>query len=117
MTDYEESRMTMTSPADRAVAIVGIGAILPDAPDANAFWANLRDGHYSISDVDPARWDPALYYDADPRRPSGRTPRSAAGCASGSWDPLALEAADPAEGRATRWTTPRSGRSPARAWR
>ena len=57
----------MTSSADRAVAIIGIGAILPDAPDAAAFWANLSAGRYSITDVDPARWDPELYYDADPK--------------------------------------------------
>ena len=55
----------MTSPSERAVAIVGVGAILPDAPNAAAFWENLRAGRYSISDVDPARWDPALYFDAD----------------------------------------------------
>ena len=43
----------MTSPADAAVAIVGVGAILPDARDADAFWGNVRGGHYAITDVDP----------------------------------------------------------------
>ena len=47
----------------------GSAAIMPDAPDAATFWQNLRDGRYSISDVPPERWDPELYYDADPRRP------------------------------------------------
>jgi acyl transferase domain-containing protein len=27
-----------------AVAIVGVGAILPDAPDAHTFWENLKQG-------------------------------------------------------------------------
>ena len=39
----------MSDSIDRAIAIVGIGAILPDAPDANSFWANLTAGRYSIS--------------------------------------------------------------------
>ena len=42
------------------VAVVGVAAIMPDAPDAAAFWRNLRDGRYSISDVPPERWDPEL---------------------------------------------------------
>ena len=30
----------MTDPLDNAAAIVGVSAILPDAPDAAAFWRN-----------------------------------------------------------------------------
>ncbi|MBN1936071.1 MAG: type I polyketide synthase, partial [Anaerolineae bacterium] len=52
---------------DRAVAVVGVSAILPDAPDAQTFWQNLQGGRYSITDVDPDRWDPADYYDPDPQ--------------------------------------------------
>ena len=54
--------MTLPEP----IAIVGISAIMPDAPTAEQFWANISGGHYAISDVTPDRWDPALYYDADP---------------------------------------------------
>ena len=59
----------MEDTAHRAIAIVGVGAILPDAPNAPAFWENLKRGRYSISEVTPDRWDPALYYDADPKAP------------------------------------------------
>ena len=38
----------MSESADRAVAIVGVGGIFPDAPDAQSFWHNVRDGHYAI---------------------------------------------------------------------
>jgi acyl transferase domain-containing protein len=48
------------------IAIVGLAAIMPDAPDAASFWNNIKTGRYSISDVPPERWDPELYYDADP---------------------------------------------------
>ena len=59
----------MEDTSHRAVAVVGVGAIMPDAPNAPAFWENVTKGVYSISEVDPKRWDPALYYDPDPKAP------------------------------------------------
>ena len=53
----------------RAVAVVGVGALLPDAPDAPTFWKNLCERRYSISEVPADRWDAASYYDADPAAP------------------------------------------------
>ncbi len=50
---------------DRAIAIVGLGAIFPDAPDASSYWANLCEGRYSIEQVPADRWDPGQYLDAD----------------------------------------------------
>ena len=47
------------------VAVVGLAAIMPDAPTGDAFWANVKGGRYSISEVPPERWDPTLYFDAD----------------------------------------------------
>ncbi|HEX6916651.1 MAG TPA: beta-ketoacyl synthase N-terminal-like domain-containing protein, partial [Phycicoccus sp.] len=47
------------------VAVVGLAAIMPDAPNGDAFWANVKGGKYSISEVPPERWDPALYHDED----------------------------------------------------
>ena len=38
----------MEDTAYRAVAIVGAGAILPDAPNVAAFWQNVKTGRYSI---------------------------------------------------------------------
>ena len=73
---------------DEAVAIVGVGAILPDAPDADSFWQNVRDGRYSITDVDPARWDPALYYDPDPQAPEKTYSKIGGWVRDWEWDPL-----------------------------
>jgi acyl transferase domain-containing protein/acyl carrier protein len=71
-----------------AIAVVGLSAILPDAPNAGAFWDNVRQGRYSITEVDPERWDPALYYDPDPRAPD-RTYSKIGGWVRGwEWDPL-----------------------------
>ena len=46
------------SPQDpfEPIAIIGVGAILPDAPDAEAFWQNVIDTHVSIREVPEHRW-------------------------------------------------------------
>ena len=79
----------MSNDIDRSVAIVGVGAILPDAPDAATFWRNVREGRYSISEVDPRRWDPALYYDPDPRAPDKTYSKIGGWVHEWDWDPLA----------------------------
>ena len=55
----------MEDTAYRAIAIVGVGAVMPDAPNAPAFWQNVTTGRYCISEVPPERWDPNIYYDPD----------------------------------------------------
>jgi acyl transferase domain-containing protein len=59
----------MEDTSHRAVAVVGVGAILPGATSAPAFWENVTKGVYGITEVDPKRWDPALYWDPDPKAP------------------------------------------------
>src|SRR5512144_2075745 len=59
----------MTKREPRTVAVVGLGALLPDAPDPKAFWKNLCEGRYSIGEVPPDRWSVADYYDPDPSVP------------------------------------------------
>ncbi|MBN8636609.1 MAG: SDR family NAD(P)-dependent oxidoreductase [Anaerolineae bacterium] len=59
----------MNDSANRAVAIVGVGAILPDAPSAAHFWQNIVTKRYSISDVPSDRWAVRDYYDPDPKAP------------------------------------------------
>ncbi len=70
------------------VAIVGMAAIMPDAPDADAFWANIRNGRYCISEVPPDRWDPALYYDPDPAVPDKTYSKIGGWVREFPWDPL-----------------------------
>ena len=78
----------MKDTAHRAVAIVGVGAILPDAPNVKTFWDNLKSGRYSISDVDPERWDPELYYDADPKAPDKTYSKIGGWVRDWEWDPM-----------------------------
>ncbi|WP_162213202.1 beta-ketoacyl [acyl carrier protein] synthase domain-containing protein, partial [Nostocoides australiense] len=49
----------------KPVAVVGMAAIMPQAPSANAFWDNIKGGRYSVTEVPPERWDPALYFSPD----------------------------------------------------
>ncbi|KAB7742498.1 acyltransferase domain-containing protein, partial [Nostocoides sp. F2B08] len=55
----------MTTSSADPIAVVGAAAIMPQAPNAQIFWENLKKGVYSITDVPPERWDPAIYYDPD----------------------------------------------------
>ncbi|MDR1727061.1 MAG: acyltransferase domain-containing protein, partial [Acidobacteriota bacterium] len=76
------------SAAERAVAIVGVGAIMPDAPNAPKFWQNIREGVYSIKEVPDGRWNPALYYDADPKAPDKTYSKIGGWVCDWEWDPL-----------------------------
>jgi acyl transferase domain-containing protein/NAD(P)-dependent dehydrogenase (short-subunit alcohol dehydrogenase family)/acyl carrier protein len=72
----------------RAIAIVGAGAILPDAPNVPAFWENVKNGRYSITEVDSERWDPALYYDPDPATPDKTYSKIGGWVRDFVWDPV-----------------------------
>ena len=47
-----------------AVAIVGMAAVFPGAPDLATYWSNILAGVDAITDVPASRWDPS-YYDPD----------------------------------------------------
>src|SRR5579872_311295 len=78
----------MEETANRAIAIVGTGAILPDAINAAAFWKNIKDGRYSITEVSPDRWDPSFYYDPDPGVPDKTYSKIGGWVHAQSWDPV-----------------------------
>src|SRR6201997_272703 len=78
----------MENTSYRAIAIVGVGAALPDAPNAAAFWKNVKDGRYSISEVTPNRWDPALYYDPDHSAPDKTSSKIGGWVREHVWDPM-----------------------------
>jgi len=78
----------MENTTHRAIAIVGVGAILPDAPNAPAFWNNVKSGRYSISDVPADRWDPARYYDADHNAPDKTYSKIGGWVREFAWDPM-----------------------------
>ncbi len=54
------------------VAVVGLSAHLPDAPDLATFWDNLMNGRDSIREVPATRWDIAAHFTPDKLR-SGKS--------------------------------------------
>jgi acyl transferase domain-containing protein/acyl carrier protein len=78
----------MSADGFEPIAIVGVSAILPDAPDADRFWDNVSQGRYSISEVDPDRWDPDLYFDPDPSAPERTYSKIGGWVRDWEWDPL-----------------------------
>jgi len=51
------------------LAIVGIGCLFPKAGSPGAYWANVKHGVDCIGDVPATHWNPADYFDADPKTP------------------------------------------------
>ena len=78
----------MENNVHRAMAIVGVGAVLPDAPNAPAFWENIKKGRYCIAEVPPERWDPALYSDPDPAAPDKTYSKIGGWVREHVWDPM-----------------------------
>ncbi|HKN20099.1 MAG TPA: beta-ketoacyl synthase N-terminal-like domain-containing protein, partial [Terracidiphilus sp.] len=78
----------MENTAHRAIAIVGLGAVLPDAPNVPAFWENVKNSRYSVSEVTPDRWDPAFYYDPDPKAPDKTYSKIGGWVREHVWDPM-----------------------------
>jgi acyl transferase domain-containing protein/NAD(P)H-dependent flavin oxidoreductase YrpB (nitropropane dioxygenase family)/NAD(P)-dependent dehydrogenase (short-subunit alcohol dehydrogenase family)/acyl carrier protein len=62
----QTQRRAPAVPAPADVAIVGLGCILPRAPDVATFWANIVEKVDAIGEVPPERWDWRRMYDADP---------------------------------------------------
>ncbi len=85
----------MENTAYRAIAIVGVGAVLPDAPNAPTFWENVKSGRYSVSEVSPDRWDPALYYDPDHGAPDKTYSKIGGWVREYVWDPMKWRLAIP----------------------
>ena len=85
----------MESTAHRAIAIVGAGAILPDAPNVPTFWDNIKKGRYSVTEVDPDRWDPKLYYDPDPKAPDKTYSKIGGWVREYAWEPMKWRMAIP----------------------
>ncbi len=54
----------MTGADPTGIAIVGLAALFPGAPDAATFWSNIVEGVDATGEVPPQRWDP-VFFDPD----------------------------------------------------
>ena len=57
-------------------------------PNVAAFWENVKNGRYSISEVCPDRWDPAIYYDSDPSAPDKTYSKIGGWVREHEWEPM-----------------------------
>lgn len=49
----------------KSIAVVGMGCVLPDAPDVTTYWENLKTGHCAIRPLPESRWESRLYLSED----------------------------------------------------
>ncbi|HUJ07846.1 MAG TPA: beta-ketoacyl synthase N-terminal-like domain-containing protein, partial [Streptosporangiaceae bacterium] len=77
-----------SSRSPQRIAIVGLGAIMPQAPSAETFWQNITQGRYCVTDVPKDRWDPDLYYDPDPSATGKTYSRIGGWVREFGWDPI-----------------------------
>ena len=68
------------------VAIVGMGAVFPGAPDLDAFWSNIERGVDAITDVPPGRVDPIYFAPGG----SGALTCTRGGFIDAAFDPIAF---------------------------
>ena len=87
-----------------ALAIVGIGCLFPKAAGLGYFWANCKNGVDGITEVPPTHWDPADYFDPDPKTPDHTYARRGGFLSAVDFNPLEfgiaprdLEATDTAQ--------------------
>ena len=61
-----ESRLKQKPQVAQPIAVVGMACRLPGAPNVDAFWKIICDGHNAFREVPPHRWDVDEFYDEDP---------------------------------------------------
>ncbi|WP_041685652.1 type I polyketide synthase [Renibacterium salmoninarum] len=58
-----EASAEAATPAPLDIAVVGMAGMFAGSPDLAAFWATIVNAKDVVTEVDPDRWDPAVYYD------------------------------------------------------
>src|SRR4051794_24020153 len=66
---YKRQFELNTVPSNSPLAIVGIGCLFPKAAGPGFFWANVKHGVDCVTAIPATHWDPADYFDADPKSP------------------------------------------------
>ena len=61
----EQQNMINARMYNRPIAIVGMSALFPDAPNLHQYWDNIINKIDSIIEVPKSRWNIEDYYDID----------------------------------------------------
>ena len=66
----KQEELKQTTPTGGVpLAIIGIGCLFPQAGDSSAYWANIREGIDSITDIPATHWSVKDYHDQNPKSP------------------------------------------------
>jgi malonyl CoA-acyl carrier protein transacylase len=82
--------MTRPAPHLDDIAIVGMSAIFPGAPDLRAYWKILMEGADCITEVPPSHWLIDDYFDPDPAVPDKTYCKRGGFIAPALFDPMAF---------------------------
>src|SRR5262249_37438161 len=100
---HEAPAAAPAAPRTPRVAIVGMAAIFPGAPDLDAFWKNIVTGADAVGEVPAERWNVAAYSDGAgggdraPSRWGGFLPDGAFAPAGYGLPPRSLAAIEPVQ--------------------
>lgn len=83
-----ESGPSLTAGTTCPVAIIGMACMFPGAEDLESYWANIRDGVDSITEVPDTHWRVGDYFDSDPSRPDHTYGRRGGFLGPVAFDPL-----------------------------
>jgi acyl transferase domain-containing protein len=72
------------------IAIIGIGCLLPQARDLQAYWSNIKNGVDAITEIPESHWRPEDYFDADPKVPDRTYGKRGGFLPPVDFDPLAF---------------------------
>ncbi len=86
LSQLQPAHETPQSARSTDVAIIGMSAIMPGAPDLETFWSNIVNGVNSITEVPPERWKAETFF--DPTSMNGNMTPSKWG---GFLDPVAFD--------------------------
>ena len=77
-----------TAASATPIAVVGIGALMPDSRDASEFWRHIMAARDLLTDIPASRWLIEDYYDADPAAPDRTYGRRGAFLPQIDFDPM-----------------------------
>ena len=69
MSKKQKSQSESGAASNEPIAIVGLACMFPKAGDAEAYWANIKNGVDAIDDIPESHWSPDDYFDGDPKAP------------------------------------------------
>lgn len=79
------------------IAVIGMACTFPGAPDLDAFWSTVLRGEDAVTEVPPARWDPAVYFGQSTSKWGGFLPPLDVDPLDHGIPPSAMSSIDPAQ--------------------